>query len=481
MTGKRFQSVYDSGDEPLNEKFTRAADGRVYYKTLAGPVVPVALADDGTALHGNPDFETVSGSTPTIWDTTWNTGGSFTTETTDTLFGTRSATVSTSAGGGNHQVLMSNTFTVAGGDTLAIGAWAHNVTGSPQLQIGIVTAASGTPNFFDGVSFVQASDVFTLAATFTRYTKTYPVPAGHTVARLTLRFTPTAAEATSSRVDFTTSIRTGASTPVLPGNSWVKESCRVTTGGLSVTLAGGALATVDGVSLVIGDRVLVTGQGTVAQNGIYTVTVVGSGSNGTWVRASDAATSAQIAGAMTAVSSGGAYAGSRWGVVFKATDTLGTTDMNWSREDTSPGTIQIQADPNQTGWLLCDGTAVSRTTYARLFAVIVTAYGAGNGTTTFNLPDYRDRFHVGASGTKAAASTGGAATHTLTAAEIPDLPVNGQGIYPLFETTGGSSAGYVPTNAGGAGNAAFPFKADGGGGAHNNMPPYLAGYYIIKF
>jgi microcystin-dependent protein len=45
-----------------------------------------------------------------------------------------------------------------------------------------------------------------------------------------------------------------------------------------------------------------------------------------------------------------------------------------------------------TGWLLCDGTAVSRTTYAALFAAIGTAHGAGDGSTTFNLPDYRGRF-----------------------------------------------------------------------------------------
>ncbi|MBN2496911.1 MAG: tail fiber protein [Deltaproteobacteria bacterium] len=45
-----------------------------------------------------------------------------------------------------------------------------------------------------------------------------------------------------------------------------------------------------------------------------------------------------------------------------------------------------------SGWLLCDGSAVSRTAYARLFEVIGTAHGAGDGTTTFNLPDYRGRF-----------------------------------------------------------------------------------------
>ena len=47
------------------------------------------------------------------------------------------------------------------------------------------------------------------------------------------------------------------------------------------------------------------------------------------------------------------------------------------------------------GWLLCDGSAVSRTTYAALFAVIGTTYGAGNGSTTFNLPNLTNRFIQG--------------------------------------------------------------------------------------
>jgi len=47
------------------------------------------------------------------------------------------------------------------------------------------------------------------------------------------------------------------------------------------------------------------------------------------------------------------------------------------------------------GWLLCDGSNVSRTTYARLFAAISTAYGTGDGGTTFGLPDLRDRVLLG--------------------------------------------------------------------------------------
>src|SRR5690606_2898960 len=68
-----------------------------------------------------------------------------------------------------------------------------------------------------------------------------------------------------------------------------------------------------------------------------------------------------------------------------------------------------------TGWLFCHGQEVSRTTYARLFAVIGTTYGAGDGSTTFNLPDLRQRFPLGkaASGTGSTlGATGGRIDHT---------------------------------------------------------------------
>lgn len=63
------------------------------------------------------------------------------------------------------------------------------------------------------------------------------------------------------------------------------------------------------------------------------------------------------------------------------------------------------------GWLLCDGTAKSRTTYANLFAVISTTYGVGDGSTTFNIPDMRGVFPRG-SGTNGTANYGGVTGHT---------------------------------------------------------------------
>jgi microcystin-dependent protein len=67
-----------------------------------------------------------------------------------------------------------------------------------------------------------------------------------------------------------------------------------------------------------------------------------------------------------------------------------------------------------SGFLECDGAAVSRSTYADLFAIIGTTYGSGNGSTTFNVPDLQDNVAVGKSGTKNLASTGGANTVSST-------------------------------------------------------------------
>jgi microcystin-dependent protein len=78
-----------------------------------------------------------------------------------------------------------------------------------------------------------------------------------------------------------------------------------------------------------------------------------------------------------------------------------------------------------TGYLLCDGSAVSRATYSDLFTAIGTAFGAGDGSTTFNVPDFRRRVAVGSGGTgtaelgNAVGNTGGDETHTLIEAEMP--------------------------------------------------------------
>lgn len=83
------------------------------------------------------------------------------------------------------------------------------------------------------------------------------------------------------------------------------------------------------------------------------------------------------------------------------------------------------------GWMLCDGSAVSRTTYAALFAVIGTTYGEGDGETTFNIPDLSGRVVIGSSQSHALGTTGGSETVTLIADQLPAhthvVPQHGHG------------------------------------------------------
>ena len=126
------------------------------------------------------------------------------------------------------------------------------------------------------------------------------------------------------------------------------------------------------------------------------------------------------------------------------------------------------------GWLMCDGStldSVANTEYADLYAIIGITFG-GTGPTDFDLPDLRDNVPVGAGSSYILGATGGAATHTLTAAQMPvhthtyNDPLNLTGAtYPLV---------------GGGGGISNSTGSAGGGAAHNNMSPYLALNFIIK-
>ena len=135
------------------------------------------------------------------------------------------------------------------------------------------------------------------------------------------------------------------------------------------------------------------------------------------------------------------------------------------------------------GWLLCDGSRVSRATYASLFGAIGTAFGDGDGATTFGLPDFRRRVAVGAGGNGSATlgsdvgDSGGAETHTLTVAEMPAHD------HEQAAGTLSSSAQLAqPANIGGLTglSAGLDTASTGGGGAHNNMQPSLVVNKIIK-
>lgn len=71
------------------------------------------------------------------------------------------------------------------------------------------------------------------------------------------------------------------------------------------------------------------------------------------------------------------------------------------------------------GFLICDGSAVSRTTYSTLYDAIGDTYGSGDGSTTFNVPDLVGKVAIGVSSTYLLGSTGGEETHSLTSTEMP--------------------------------------------------------------
>jgi hypothetical protein len=110
-----------------------------------------------------------------------------------------------------------------------------------------------------------------------------------------------------------------------------KASCRAISTS-NVTLSGGAPATVDGVSLAVQDRILVTGQTTGSENGLYRVTTVGTGSNGTWVRAADADADGDITAGLTVmVTEGTTYADTSWKLTTDDPITVGTTSLTFEQ------------------------------------------------------------------------------------------------------------------------------------------------------
>lgn len=159
------------------------------------------------------------------------------------------------------------------------------------------------------------------------------------------------------------------------------------------------------------------------------------------------------------------------------------------------------------GWVFAAGQAISRTTFAALFAAIGTTYGAGDGSTTFNVPDLRGRVTAGRDnmgGTAAnrltnqsggvagtLAATGGSETHTLTTPQIPahnhtatdsghQHGVISSGSAVQLQGPGGGWGGNVAGGLSGVGAANITVGNTGGGGAHNNVQPTIVLNYIIK-
>lgn len=176
-------------------------------------------------------------------------------------------------------------------------------------------------------------------------------------------------------------------------------------------------------------------------------------------------------------------------------------DGNWKEISVKTGdTLPIGAimpytsKTTPSNWLPCNGQAVSRTDYADLFAIIGTQYGAGDGSTTFNLPDLNSyRVPIGYDAGEEQSSrmnlgtTGGEETHKLTVGEMPThnhggyVKVTNSSGLALNGDSGGGNNFTAQINA--VTNNATQFAEisnDGGSQAHNNMQPYVTTNYIIK-
>jgi len=152
------------------------------------------------------------------------------------------------------------------------------------------------------------------------------------------------------------------------------------------------------------------------------------------------------------------------------------------------------------GWVLCQGAAISRGFYSALFAVIGTRYGVGDGSTTFNVPDLRDRspaaVYSGDGGYDVVGEAGGETDATISQAQFPGA--SGQfnfhgggnrtslasvyggtgGMYPLGGVAAYANPQYSQTGASSVGNASISYG--GGGGSHSNVQPSIALHYAIR-
>jgi microcystin-dependent protein len=157
------------------------------------------------------------------------------------------------------------------------------------------------------------------------------------------------------------------------------------------------------------------------------------------------------------------------------------------------GVVQWMTGTPPEGWLLCDGRPVARTTYARLFSVIGTTYGTGDGALTFNLPDLRGRFFLGQSSTGtgstigetggsldhthgATVDAGGAHTHTvsgMTDENVSATPVDANFDAATVNVATDDHLHDVSLTTSSDGSHTHTGSIDG------NNPPFLVGTFII--
>jgi hypothetical protein len=188
-----------------------------------------------------------------------------------------------------------------------------------------------------------------------------------------------------------------------------------------ITLSGGAPSQVDGVNVSTGDRILVNGQSTGSQNGIYEVQTVGSGSNGTWIRSSDTNVTGELeAGAIVMVTEGLTYADTQWKLTTNNPIIIGTTALTFEQNSAfafgnifANGTAVLANSVGSTvtfsagNNILITGNNTSKTVTIGVTGISLTSIA--NGTSNVNVVSSGGNVTVGVGGTNniAVFSTGG--------------------------------------------------------------------------
>lgn len=292
------------------------------------------------------------------------------------------------------------------------------------------------------------------------------------------------------------------------------------TAGVGATLTATAVGAVviDGVALAVGDRVLVKNQASASQNGLYGVTNAGSAS-ATWMltRLTYSDHSLELAGAVTTVDQGATNGGRTFKTTFKATDTIGSSACEWAEmamvgkhthvaaditdlvsaiyDYSIPvGTVIESSNPNipPGRFLRANGAAVNRFSYSNLYAVTGVTHGAGDGSTTFNVVDRRNRAALGAGDLYALGATGGSKdavvvshSHTASVSDpghkhqfYQDQLTNSGG--GLGMGGGGAGLSWQDTTGSGTG-ISVGIGTTGSPGTDANLPPFVAMYHYVKY
>jgi microcystin-dependent protein len=187
------------------------------------------------------------------------------------------------------------------------------------------------------------------------------------------------------------------------------------------------------------------------------------------------------------------------GGIYQNTGTFATPTWTLMNIGVPVGTLTMWIGTEASvasSWKICDGTAISRTTYASLFAICGTEYGVGDGSTTFNLPDFQTNnvFPRGATDDAGRGTTGGESTHLLTGAEsgttahthvITDPGHTHSYTRPYVTGYGSGSGGGSPPSGATTGSSTTGISinnssAADAGSAHENKPPYVDVHFIVK-